>query len=68
MTKYFFTSCATLLLLAGYGHVYAVDSYSSANDVIEHCKKQAEGQAGGNVQDNISSCIDDLLQYDTSDD
>lgn len=68
MTKSILTSCAALLLLAGFGHVYAIDSYSSAEVVLDHCKKQAESQGAGNIQDGIRACIDDVMQYDTSDD
>ena len=44
--------------------VLAIDA--SAQALIDQCKQEAESKGAGNVQEYISSCLDELMQYDTS--
>lgn len=64
MKRAFLNLSTALLLIGGYGNVAAIDA--EAEGLIEACRNEAESKGVDDVPDYINTCLDEIMQYDTS--
>jgi hypothetical protein len=57
---------AMLVLLAIVAYSNTSMAETSARALIEQCRQQADSQGVKDVADYINACLDELVQYDTS--
>ena len=63
MKKAIMTTVVMTVLFSG-SSVFADEA--SAQALIDQCRQEAESKGAENVQDYIGTCLDEIMQYDTS--